>query len=290
MTAQLLLATFNGLVAGMAVFLVAAGLTLVFGILKIFNFSHGAFFMVGAYLAHAVIGSEPSSLAMFLVAALGAAVVVGALGIAADLLVFRRLANVSTEYTLIATFAILLMCNGATRLIFGDNVYAVYPPDALDRLFDIGIPVAAYALFILVSGVAVFVALEVGLNRLWFGKLAKAVARDPWMSGVIGLRVERIKLVSVGVSFALAGLAGALLVANQSLSLDLGNAYLLLAFNCVIVGGLGSIRGAFVAALIFGMIESFSSILTPGAPEIFPYVALIAMILIKPSGLYPEVA
>lgn len=108
------------------------------------------------------------------------------------------------------------------------------------------------------------------------------------MSDVIGLRVQRIKLISVGLSFALAGLAGGLLVANQSLSLDLGHSYLLLAFNCVIVGGLGSIRGAFIAAIIFGLFESLNAVLLPATPGIASYVLLIALILLKPNGLFPE--
>jgi branched-subunit amino acid ABC-type transport system permease component len=108
------------------------------------------------------------------------------------------------------------------------------------------------------------------------------------MAGVVGLRVQRLKLVSVGVSFALAGLAGGLLVPNQSLSLSLGHSYLLLAFNAVIVGGLGSVRGAFVASLIFGLFESFNSVLLPSMPGTVSYMILIAVILLKPDGLFPE--
>lgn len=288
MTSQLLFGIFNGLVLGSAVFMVAAGLTLVFGILKIFNFAHGSFFMLGAYIGHSILGQQPSSLALFLLAALVAAVAVGMLGVVTDSVVFRRLASVPTEYTLIATFAIMLICNGAARMIFGQDVYTVYPPPSLDRLVDVGLPLSIYSLFIIACGIVVFVFLEFGLNRLWFGKIVQAVARDPWMSDVIGLRVQRIKLISVGLSFALAGLAGGLLVANQSLSLDLGHSYLLLAFNCVIVGGLGSIRGAFIAAIIFGLFESLNAVLLPATPGIASYVLLIALILLKPNGLFPE--
>lgn len=288
MTSQLLFGIFNGLVLGSAVFMVAAGLTLVFGILKIFNFAHGSFFMLGAYIGHSILGQQPSSLALFLLAALVAAVAVGLLGVVTDSVVFRRLASVPTEYTLIATFAIMLICNGAARMIFGQDVYTVYPPPSLDRLVDVGLPLSIYSLFIIACGIVVFVFLEFGLNRLWFGKIVQAVARDPWMSDVIGLRVQRIKLISVGLSFALAGLAGGLLVANQSLSLDLGHSYLLLAFNCVIVGGLGSIRGAFIAAIIFGLFESLNAVLLPATPGIASYVLLIALILLKPNGLFPE--
>jgi branched-subunit amino acid ABC-type transport system permease component len=287
-TAQIAFAAANGIVLGMAVFLVAAGLTLVFGILKVFNFAHGSFFMIGAYIAHAITGQDPSSLPYFLFAAFVAALAVGAMGIATDTLVLRRLSGVANDYTLIATFAILLLCDGATKMVFGQDIYAVYPPAVLDQTMDVGILLTYYSVFIVACGIIVFVLLELGLNRLWFGKLVQTVARDPWMAGVIGLRVQRLKLVSVGVSFALAGLAGGLLVANQSLSLSLGHSYLLLAFNSVIVGGLGSIRGAFVAALIFGLFESFNSLLLPSMPGTVSYMVLIAVILLKPEGLFPE--
>lgn len=287
MAEQLAFALLNGVVLGMAIFLVAAGLTLVFGILRVFNFAHGSFFMIGAYLAHAILGQEASSMLYFLGASLAAALVIGCVGLLVDRIVLRRLARVSGEYSLIATFAILLLADGAAKLIFGQDIYTVYPPPSLDRIADIGIPVTYYSFFIIACGVVVLAVLEFGLNFLWFGKLVQAVARDPWMADVIGLRTQRIKLISVGVSFALVGLAGGLLVANQSLSLDLGHSYLLLAFNSVIIGGLGSVRGAFLAALILGLFESLNTVLLPAMPGILAYAVLIAVILLRPAGLFP---
>jgi branched-chain amino acid transport system permease protein len=233
-------------------------------------------------------GQEPSSLPVFLLAALVSALAIGVIGLMTDTIVLRRLAGVANDYTLIATFAILLLCDGATRIVFGQDIYTVYPPPALDNVVDLGIIVSYYSMFIVVCGVVVFLLLDFSLNKLWVGKLIKTVARDAWMADVIGLRVQRFKLISVGVSFALAGLAGGLLVANQSLSLSLGHSYLLLAFNAVIVGGLGSIRGAFVAALIFGIFESFNSVLLPSMPGTVSYIVLIAVILLKPDGILPE--
>ena len=287
MTTLYLISLVNGLVLGSAIFLVATGLTLAFGVMKIFNFAHGSFYMIGAYLAHALTGQEASSLPVFLGAAAVAGVVVGALGIATDFVVFRRLAGVPTEYTLIATFAIMLICNGGTRMVFGQDIHTVYPPAALGGLLDFGVPVSTYSIFIVAAALALFLFLEFGLNRLWFGKLVQAVARDPWMANVAGLRVQRIKLVSVGVSFALAGVAGGLLVANQALSLELGHSYLLLAFNAVIVGRLGSVGGAYLAAIVFGLCESLNFVLLPSMPGVASYVLLIALVLIRPAGLFP---
>lgn len=290
MTSLYLYSIFNGLVLGLAIFLVASGLTLAFGVMKIFNFAHGAFFMIGAYTAHWLTGQEASSLAVFLGAALAAAMLVGSIGVVADLAVFRRLSGAPAEYTLMAAFGILLLCNGFAKIAFGQAVHAIYPPEALGGFIDAGLPLSVYGLFIIGAGVAVFLILEIGLNRLWLGKLVLAVARDPWMADVSGLRVQRLKLLSVVVAFALAGLAGGLLVANQALSLDLGHSYLLLAFCAVIVGGLGSIRGSFIASVGFGMAESLNSTLLPALPGIATYSLLIAVVLVRPQGLYPELS
>jgi branched-chain amino acid transport system permease protein len=289
-TSLYLYAVFNGIVLGMAIFLVSSGLTLAFGIMKIFNFAHGAFFMIGAYVAHAITGQEAASLPWFLAAALAAALAVGVIGILADLAIFRRLAGVPPEYTLMAAFGMMLLCTGGTRIVFGQSVHSVYPPAALSSVFDVGFPISAYGLFVIGSGIMILVLLEVGLNRLWFGKLVLAVARDPWMANVSGLRVQRLKLASVALSFALAGIAGGLLVANQSLSLDLGHSYLLLAFCAVIVGGLGSIRGAFVASIIFGLAESLNSVVLPTMPGIGSYALLILLVLLRPQGIDPELS
>jgi len=280
-----LYAIYNGLVLGLAIFLVSSGLTLAFGIMKIFNFAHGAFFMVGAYTAYALTGQEASSLFVFLGAALVAALLIGFVGVIADFAVFRRLAGVPAEYTLMAAFGILLLSNGVSKIAFGQAVHTVYPPEALSAFLDVGIPVSVYGLFIIGAGIVVFLALEVGLNRLWFGKLVLAVARDPWMANVAGL-----KLFSVVLAFALAGLAGGLLVANQALSLDLGHSYLLYAFCVVIVGGLGSIRGAFIASILFGLAESLNAVVLPSLPGIATYSLLIILVLIRPQGLYPELS
>jgi branched-subunit amino acid ABC-type transport system permease component len=148
--------------------------------------------------------------------------------------------------------------------------------------------VSLYSLFVIAAGIAVFLVLDLALHRSWSGKLVQAVARDPWMTDVLGVNTSVVMTIAVVVSFALAGFAGGLLVPNQSLSPGLGDVFLLFAFNAVILGGLGSVRGAFAASIILGLIESFSSVLLPEMPGITLYLALIAFILLKPQGLYVE--
>lgn len=282
---QMIYAVLNGVTAGMAVFLVAAGITLIFGILKILNFSHGAFFMIGAYVAFTFIGSS-DSIWMFLLGAIVAAVVVGALGLVADFLVLRRLRGVDEAYTLIATFALLLVCNGAVKLIWGIEYQMLPPPDVLSGGMRIGrLIVPTMSMFIVFLGIATFLLLEVMMHRMWVGKMVRALAHDPWMASIAGINVPLMYTGTVVFSFALAGFAGALLLPNQSLSPALSESYLIQAFVVVIVGGLGNIRGAFVAALLFGLVESFNSVLLPTLPGIAVYVCMVLFLIWRPAGL-----
>ena len=282
------LTVFNGLAWGMATFLVAAGLTLIFGILHILNFAHGGFFMIGAYVAYSVMlafgGSLP--LWLYLVAAIAAGLAVGLMGWGVDKLILRRLRDVEDAYSLIATYALLLVCVGAVQLIWGLNYLSVMPPPALNSVVFLGdMFMPTYTIFIIVCGILAFIALEIFISHTQMGRLIRVVAADPWMAKLLGLNVRRIYLITVVFSFALAGLAGGLLMANQSLSPELGGIFLLQAFGVVIVGCMGSIRGAFIAAILLGMIESFGTFFFPQYPGIYFLIALAVILLVKPEGI-----
>ncbi|PSC02914.1 amino acid ABC transporter permease [Alsobacter soli] len=277
----------NGLATGMAVFLVAAGLTLIFGILKILNFAHGAFFMIGAYVAFMIVGSNPPSLWLFLLASVAAGLVVGALGFITDRTVLRRLRDVDEAYMLIATFAVLLICEGAVKLIWGVNYASINPPPLLDDAIIVGsLFIPTYSAFLIGFGVLVYVALDLAIHRTWLGKLLQAISNDSWMTGLLGVNVPVALTLSVVASFMLAGLAGGILLPNQTLSPVLGGSYLLLAFIAVIIGGLGDIRGAFIASALLGVIESASSVLLPNIPGLATYVFVVVFLLVKPQGLF----
>lgn len=287
MLAEWSFAIFSGLALAMAGFLVAAGLTLVFGILKILNFAHGTFFMVGAYVTYTLVGDQPGSMLWFLVASMIAGLVVGVAGLATDIVVFRRLRNADYHYTLIATFALLLLVTGAVKLIWGLDFHLVRPPAILDNTWFVGgVFIPVYSVFVIVAGVAVFILLELLLQRSWIGKTVQAVARDQWMADVLGINTTVVMTLAVVVSFMLAGVAGGLLVSNQSLSPALGDVFLLLAFTAVIIGGLGNVRGAFLGSILLGLIESISAVLLPNFPGLSLYVALILFILIRPQGIF----
>jgi len=285
---ELLDSLLNGLSMGATTFLVAAGLTLMFGILGILNFAHGIFFAVGAYVAFVLVGGAAGTIWTYVLASAGAAVVVGALGYLTDLVVLRRLRGVEGEYALIATFALLLIGTGVLKLIWGTDPLTASPPSALQGALKLGpAPIPYFSIFMLATGVIAFVLMEWVLNHSHIGKVAQAVARDPWMAGVMGINVPVVMTVSVVISFVLVGLAGGLMAANQALTPHLADSYLLLAFNAVIVGGLGSVRGAFAASFLLGICESLFVMLLPNLPSVPIYVALIAFLLVKPHGLFP---
>lgn len=286
MLTQVIFALVNGLTVGMAVFLVAAGVTLVFGILKILNFAHGSFFMIGAYVAYSIIGRESESMLLFAAAAIVAGVAVGALGYVADLAVFRRLRGIDESYTLIATFALLLACDGAVKLIWGVDYHSIYAPELVAGSVEIGpLLVPAFSLFIIAVGLVVYLLLEIAIHRLWIGKVVQALAHDQWMASLAGINVPMIFAGAVVAAFFLAGLAGGLLLPNQSLSPTLGSSYLLQAFVVVIIGGLGNIRGAFLAAILLGLVESLNSVLLPNLPGLAIYFAMVLFLLWRPHGL-----
>lgn len=284
---QLSFIVLNGLSWGMTIFLTAAGLSLVFGILHILNFSHGGFLMVGAYLSYSI-GHllQATSLWAFLALAVLCAVAVGALGAVVERLVFRRLRGVNDAYSLIATYALLLLCQGIVKLIWGIDFLSVPPPPALNGAVSMGGFIApSFVLFVIGSGVVVFMLLEFVIHRTDVGKRIQAVAIDPWMANVVGINVNASLSWTVIIGFALAGLAGSLLSANQSLSPTMGSSLIIQAFGALIVGGLGNIRGAFIASLLLGLVTAAGDSVFPEVPGIFFFAALAAILLVRPQGL-----
>ena len=286
MAMQLSFALINGLTVAMSIFLVAAGLTLVFGILRIMNFAHGGFFMIGAYLTFSLLQLFELSLASYLLASVISGLVVGALGVICDKLVLSRLRHLDEAYMLIGTFGLLMVCTGAVKLIWGVDYHSSQLPDSLSGILIFGdLLVPRFSLFIIGMGFVVYVVLEYAIHRLWIGKIIQALANDRWMTGLLGLNVPLLFTGVVVVAFFLAGLAGGILLPNQSLSPELGHAYTLSAFIAVIIGGLGNIRGALLASLILGVIDSLSSILIPAMPGLVIYITMIVVLLLRPNGL-----
>ena len=245
--AEIATALVNSLTWAMSTFLVAAGLTLIFGILHILNFSHGGFFMIGAYVAFSalrLLGGEVPLWA-YLGAAAAGAVAVAALGVLVDQFILKRLRQVEDAYILIATYALLLVCEGGTKLVWGLGYHSVTPPAMFDGAFVAGnFIVPQFSLFVIGAGIVVFALIEWMLNGTGIGRVIQAVAMDAWTARLLGVNVTLVFTLTVLIGFALAGLAGGLLLANQSLSPELAGVFIIQAFdifNCKI--GTGVLRG-----------------------------------------------
>lgn len=288
MTSELAGVMFNGLFSAMVVFIFASGLTLLFGVLRILNFSHGGFFAIGAYLAFSMtrlIGPELSLWAFLTIAGV-AGVAVGALGIVAEWVVLRRLRHVDGAYSLIATYALLLLVEGCVKLVWGVNIRSMAPPVELAGVWQVGdLFMPSYALFIIGTGFALYAGLEWLLHHSRVGKLMQSVASDPWMTVVLGVNVVRLQTWIVVAGFFLAGIAGGLLVPNQALSPTLAGTFVIQAFGALIVGGMGSVRGTFFAAILLCVADSLASTYLPGVPGVFFYVTMAALLLLRPQGL-----
>jgi branched-chain amino acid transport system permease protein len=284
---QIVSALVNGLSEGMAIFLVAAGLTLIFGIMRILNFAHGGFFMIGAYVAATLAGSATLSIAGWLGTAIAAGLVVAVLGLVVDRLVLQRLRQVHEAYMLIATFAVLLLCQGATKLIWGVQIRSIDPPAGLDGAVFLGnVVVPSLSLGIIVAGVLVYAVLDLAIRHTSTGRLLLAIAHDPWMAQNLGLNVPRIFTLVVAGAFFLAGFAGGILLPNQSLSPGLAGSVILQAFICIIIGGVGNIRGAFIGAALVGLVDAGGNTLIPNYPGLLIYFAMIVFLLFRPQGLF----
>ncbi len=288
MSGQILTALVNGLSEGMAIFLVAAGLTLIFGIMRILNFAHGGFFMIGAYVAATLIGGAAGlTIAGWLGAAFGAGLVVAAIGLVVDRLVLQRLRQVHEAYMLIATFAVLLLCQGATKVIWGVQIRSIDPPDGLDgAVFWGNVVIPSLSLAIIAAGVLVYAAMDLAIRHTSTGRLLLAIAHDPWMAQNLGLNVPRIFMLVVAGAFFLAGFAGGILLPNQSLSPGLAGGVILPAFICIIIGGVGNIRGAFIGAALVGLVDAGGNTLIPNYPGLLIYFAMIVFLLFRPQGLF----
>jgi branched-chain amino acid transport system permease protein len=272
----------------MVVFLFATGLTLIFGILRILNFAHGGFFMIGAYLAFTLVRAfgGDMSVGSYLLISIVAGIAVGLCGLVVERLIFRRLQQVDEAYSLIATYALLLISEGAVKAIWGVSFHSVTTPNALGGAVVVGgLVMPVFALFIIALGVLCYAVLEWILQHTAAGKLMKSLASDPWMAGMLGINVPRFYAWIVVIGFFLAGLAGGLLLPNQTLSPSLASVFVVQAFGVLIVGGMGNIRGAFLASILLCVVDSYGSVLFPQVPGIFFYVAMAVMLLARPQGL-----
>ena len=251
----------NGLQFGVMLFLMAAGLTLIFGVMGLINLAHGSLYMVGAFAAAAVAGAT-GSFFLALIAALITAACAGAL---IEIVVIRRLYRAAHLDQVLATFALILIFSEGTRWVFGSFPLFLDIPDVLSGPVRLpgGIDYPLYRLTLIGIGLAVAVALWWLIERTRIGIQIRAGENDREMIAALGVDISRLYTLVFALGAALAGLAGALVGAIQSVQVGMGEPVLILAFVVIVIGGIGSIRGAFIGALLVGLTDTLGGVFLP---------------------------
>ena len=291
----------NGLQLGVMLFLMAAGLTLIFGVMGLINLAHGSLYMVGAFACAAVAGWT-GSFWLGLVASLVAAAAAGAL---VEVLIIRRLYDRDHLDQVLATFALILIFSEGTRWLFGSFPLYLNIPAALQGAValpgDVHYPVYRLAIIVVGGLVALGLALLIGRTRL--GIRIRAGENDREMIAALGVNIQTLYTVVFALGAALAGLAGAMVGALQSVQVGMGEPVLILAFVVVVIGGIGSIRGALVGALLVGLVDTMGRFLLPQAlglalspsaagavggavSSLLIYIRMALILAFRPRGLF----
>jgi branched-chain amino acid transport system permease protein len=292
----------NGLQFGLLLFLLAAGLTLVFGIMDLVNLAHGSLYMVGAYFA-ATFAALTGSFVAGAVLALAATVLVG---MAVEIVALRRLYGRDHLDHVLGTFGLILFFNELVRIVWGPAGLSLSLPAWLNTSVRVlpGLDYPAYRIAIIVTALAVALFLYVLVMRTRIGMLIRAGAANREMVGALGVNINLLYTLVFGLGAALAALAGLMQAPIQTVQIGMGENILILAFVVIIIGGIGSIRGAFVAAIMVGLIDTVCRAFLPdllrlvlssrGASTVAPalssmliYLLMAIVLVVRPAGLFP---
>jgi branched-chain amino acid transport system permease protein len=294
----------NGLQLGVMLFLMAAGLTLVFGIMNLVNLAHGSLYMLGAYLAVAFLGWTGSWLAAVPLALLATL----ALGMAVEVVALRTLYERDHLDQVLATFGLILFFNEAVSMVWGRAALFASVPPALSGFIELlpGLRYPIYRAVIILVGLAVAILLALIVNRTRLGMLIRAGASNRAMVGALGVNIRLLYTAVFGVGAALAGLGGLMAGPIYTVQPGMGEEILIEVFVVIVIGGIGSIRGAVVGAIVVGMVDTLgraflkpllATVLSPSAADsagpalasMLIYILMAAVLYFRPQGLFPAV-
>jgi branched-chain amino acid transport system permease protein len=292
----------NGLQFGLILFLIAAGLTLVFGVMDFINLAHGVQYMVGAYLA-AAFSAWTGNFGLALLLALPSAL---AFGLLLEILIFRHLYDRDHLDQVLATFGVILFLNQGVKFVWGAAPLNVPVPEMLSGSIEIadGLLYPVYRLAIIVAGLAVAALLYVLVSHTRVGMLVRAGASNAPMVSALGVNIKRLFMIVFGFGAMLAGFAGAMVAPILSVEPGMGDNILILAFVVIVIGGIGSIRGAFLAAILVGLVDTVGRSFAPNLLRLFLdpanasqtgraiapmliYIFMAAILFFRPAGLFP---
>lgn len=273
----------NAFQYGLILYLVASGLALLLGVMGVINLAHGAFYMVGAYVAFSVtkhVGSLWLALPLGLVVGL-------LLGAGLEILVLSRVNAADHLSQVLLSFGLILLLNEGQRIVFGSDAYSVPVPGALDFSIPLSETLAypAYRLFVCAVGIAFVAGLSVVMRQTRTGMMLRASAEDREMARTLGVRVKLLYLGVTAVGIACAVLAGVIAAPLASVYPGMGDQMLILSFVIVVLGGMGSLNGALVSAMLLGLIDSFGKHFMPNLSGFVVYAAMVFVLILRPRGL-----
>lgn len=273
----------TALIIGMLLFMVASGLSLIFGVLGVINFAHGAFYMAGAYFAFFTYQATSSFVLAFAAGALG----VGVLGILFERFVMSRVYGKDILMQLLVCYAAILIFDDAVKIIAGPEYKMMGMPDAfaLPPLEIGGGFIPAYYAFMIVASLVIGVGLWLVIEKTRLGKIVRALAINPQMVGALGINTTFLYAAVFGIGSVLAGVAGALAAPTRTLTPGMGLSILIESFIVTVIGGMGSIIGALIAALLIGFTRAFGAIGFPLFVDGIMFGMMALVLILKPSGL-----
>ncbi len=271
----------NGLVYGGLLYIVSVGLVLIFGLRRVVNFAHGSLFMIGAYVGFSVL-----ALGGFWGAILIAVIVLALLGALLDIIVFQPLQREDPIVTVLVTFGLLLVLEDFAQTVWGKD-YLSMPAPAIFAgsvtIFGEGFPL--YRLVVIAIAALVALGLSVWLRVSRIGLYVRAASADPVTTAMQGVNTDRVSVIVVALGAALAGLSGTVSAPLLALSPSMGSYILIESFIVVVVGGLGSFSGAFIAALAIGQLHNFGLVYVPWAATMIPFLLMVAVLIWRPTGV-----
>ncbi len=270
----------------MFLFLIAAGLSLIFGVLRVLNFAHGTFYMLGAYATFQLVQWLGVSGGRFWLTALGGALFVAALGGLVERLLFRHLYGKEELYQLLFTYALALILGDAAKMLWGTQQKSVSRPPELSSAFQVfGATIPTYNLFIILLGPAIALAFWLVLQRTRVGRYIRAAALDRETLGALGVNVDALYTGVFVLASFLGGLGGALISPMRATTPGMDTEIIVEAFVVVVIGGLGSFWGTFLGALIYGQVLSFGILFFPRFSIFAVFALMAAVLIVRPWGL-----
>ncbi len=278
-----------GLSRAMILFTVCSGLSFVLGVLRVPNIAHGSLYMIGAFATFGL-SKFFGGAAGFWLALVLAPLVVAAISLIAERALFCHLYQREHLMLLLFTFALALILGDLTKIVWGAEYRSVSTPEVLKGSVSIlGASFPRYNLFLIFVGLLVAVVLWLFVNRTKLGKISRAAAVDRDMVGLLGINVSWVFALAFVIGCCLAGLGGALVAPTVSITLGMDHTLIIEAFLIVTIGGLGNMWGALVGSLIFGVTQSLGVLVVPQFAIVFPYVAVVIVLLLRPKGLLKSV-